>query len=86
MKIIKARNQQPAGNLFYHDHAMKSTKFNVAHGLSGLYILYNKTAEQYLPQKSEEKFVLFSHKNDGDLRDMAMSTDIPMKNKKAHTD
>lgn len=44
MKIIKALNKQPAGNLFYHDHAMKSTKYNVAHGLSGLYILYNKSA------------------------------------------
>lgn len=44
LKVIKALNKQPAGNLFYHDHAMKSTKFNVASGLSGLYILYNKTA------------------------------------------
>jgi spore coat protein A len=50
MKIVKALNKQPAGSLFYHDHAMKSTKFNVAHGLSGLYILYNKTAEQLLPK------------------------------------
>lgn len=44
MKIIKAINKQLPGNLFYHDHAMKSTKYNVASGLSGLYILYNKTA------------------------------------------
>jgi len=49
MKIVKAINKQLPGNLFYHDHAMKSTKYNVANGLSGLYILYNKTAEAALP-------------------------------------
>lgn len=49
MKIISARNKQLPGNLFYHDHAMKSTKFNVGYGLSGLYILYNQTAEANLP-------------------------------------
>lgn len=70
MRIIKALNKQPAGNLFYHDHAMKSTKYNVAHGLSGLYILYNKTAEANLPQITEQKFVLSSHSDDGDLRNM----------------
>lgn len=41
MKIIKVSNDQLPGNLFYHDHAMRSTKYNVAHGLSGLYILYD---------------------------------------------
>lgn len=53
MKIIRANNKQPAGSLFYHDHGMKSTKFNVAHGLAGMYILYNKTAEASLPRGAE---------------------------------
>lgn len=74
MKIIKAANKQSPGSLFYHDHAMKSTKFNVAHGLAGMYILYNKTAEQYLPKGTEEKYILFSHANDGDLRNLTQST------------
>lgn len=45
-KIIKAYNDQPPGNLFYHDHGMRSTRYNVKHGLSGLYILYNSSLER----------------------------------------
>jgi len=41
LKVMHAPNMQPAGNLFYHDHAMKSTKYNVKNGLGGLYILYD---------------------------------------------
>jgi spore coat protein A len=50
MKVIKVPNKQPAGTLVYHDHAMKTTGYNVAHGLVGLYVLYNETAEQLLPK------------------------------------
>lgn len=40
-KIIKFTTNKLPGMLFYHDHAMKSTKYNVAHGLSGLFIIYD---------------------------------------------
>lgn len=51
VKIMYVPNDQPAGNLFYHDHAMRSTKYNVANGLSGLYILYDPTIEHVLPNQ-----------------------------------
>ena len=35
-------NKQLPGSLFYHDHAMASTGFNVQKGLSGMYILRDK--------------------------------------------
>jgi FtsP/CotA-like multicopper oxidase with cupredoxin domain len=31
-------NKQNPGTLWYHDHAMRLTNFNVKHGLAGLYI------------------------------------------------
>lgn len=53
MKVIQVANKQPAGTLFYHDHAMKSTKYNVIHGLFGMYVLYNQTAERHFPNGPE---------------------------------
>jgi len=41
MKIIRVSNDQSPGLMFYHDHAMKSTKYNVGNGLSGLYVIYD---------------------------------------------
>jgi hypothetical protein len=41
LKVTRIDNDQPAGNLFYHDHGMRSTRFNVKHGLAGLYFLYD---------------------------------------------
>jgi spore coat protein A len=41
-KIIKVPNDQNPGTLFYHDHAMKSTRYNVQNGLAGIYIIYDK--------------------------------------------
>lgn len=41
IKIIKVDNNQPPGLLFYHDHAMKSTLYNVQNGLGGLYVIYD---------------------------------------------
>jgi len=41
IKIIKVNNDQPPGLLFYHDHAMKSTLYNVQNGLGGLYVIYD---------------------------------------------
>jgi hypothetical protein len=63
IKIIKVKNNQLPGILFYHDHAMKSTKYNVQMGLSGFYIIYNKTIEKDLPLGSEEKYFVFSQNN-----------------------
>ena len=38
-KISRYPNIQNPGNLWYHDHAMRLTLYNVHHGLSGNYIL-----------------------------------------------
>lgn len=50
--------------LFYHDHAMKSTLYNVQNGFSGLYIIYDKKTEGVLPSGQFEKFVLFAKPGD----------------------
>lgn len=68
IKINYVPNDQPAGNLFYHDHAMRSTKYNVKYGLGGLYILYDENIDSLLPQLDHEKFIVFSAKIDGDAR------------------
>ena len=60
LKINYAPNAQPAGNLFYHDHPMRSTKYNVKNGLAGLYIIYDDKVESQMPPKDHEKFILFS--------------------------
>ena len=49
IKINYVPNDQPAGNLFYHDHPMRSTKYNVKSGLNGLYIIYDDQIESELP-------------------------------------
>jgi hypothetical protein len=48
---------------------MRSTKYNVKSGLSGLYILYDPEIESNLPSKDKEKFILISAGNDGDARE-----------------
>lgn len=68
LKVMHVPNSQPAGNLFYHDHAMRSTKYNVMNGLNGLYILYDEQKEKDLPEGPFEKFIVFSHLIDGDAR------------------
>ena len=40
-KINMYPNAQQPGTLWYHDHAMSSTKFNVANGLFGFYLIRN---------------------------------------------
>lgn len=48
-------NTQPAGTLWYHDHAMGITRLNVYAGLAGLYIVRDKTETQLnLPRGSFE--------------------------------
>lgn len=49
MRIMKANNKQMPGVLLYYDNAIKMGKQNIASGLSGLYILYNQSAEAILP-------------------------------------
>jgi len=41
-KVITVTNDQLPGMLFYHDHSMKSTLYNVQYGLSGLYVIYDE--------------------------------------------
>lgn len=50
IKVIKVNNDQAPGLLFYHDHAMKSTLYNVQNGLGGLYVIYDPVIEASLPK------------------------------------
>ena len=43
-------NTQLPGSLWYHDHSMASTGFNVAKGLTGMYILRDNKTECDLPK------------------------------------
>lgn len=47
--------------LWYHDHSMGSTGFNVEKGLKGLYLLRDKKVESVLPQGEYEVIVLIHH-------------------------
>jgi hypothetical protein len=51
VKINRYDNAQPPGNLWYHDHAMHATYGNVALGLAGGYIIYDKEIDAKLPSK-----------------------------------
>ncbi len=45
-KISRYPNKQNPGNLWYHDHAMRLTQYNVQNGLAGLYILRDDDVEK----------------------------------------
>lgn len=45
IKINRYPNIQNPGNLWYHDHAMRLTSYNVQSGLSGNYALRENTTE-----------------------------------------
>lgn len=49
IKVNRHKNQQLPGFSIYHDHAMRSTMYNVVKGMAGMYILYNATAEADYP-------------------------------------
>jgi spore coat protein A len=44
-KINRYPNLQNPGMLWYHDHAMHLTNYNVGKGLSGFFILRDKQVE-----------------------------------------
>ena len=55
-------NNQHPGPVFYHDHAMGSTGFNMNKGLVGMYLLRSKEEERMnLPSREYEKILLISH-------------------------
>lgn len=61
IKVNRYPNIQNPGNLWYHDHAMRLTLYNVQYGLSGLYILRNKTIEQQIGIGiNQEKLVMMT--------------------------
>ena len=53
-------NTQLPGSLWYHDHSMGSTGFNVKKGLSGMYLIRNSTYENIFPTGDYEKILLIS--------------------------
>ena len=59
-KINRYDNDQPPGNLWYHDHAMHSTYANVALGLAGGYIIYEKGVDSNLPTKENEIVIIIA--------------------------
>ena len=56
-KINVYKNVQEPGTLWYHDHAMAVTSFNVRLGLHGFYLIRNKTIEKNLPSGAYEKLI-----------------------------
>lgn len=57
-------NDQAPGLLFYHDHAMKSTLYNVQNGLGGLWVIQDPKVEANLPNGRFEKFIVFFKQGD----------------------
>lgn len=43
-KVNIYKNKQLPGLLFYHDHTIRSTLYNVVKGMVGMYILYDEIA------------------------------------------
>ena len=58
------KNNDLPGLLFYHDHAMKSTLYNVQYGLGGLWVIRDADIEADLPKGIYEKFIVFSKQGD----------------------
>lgn len=56
-KINIYKNAQQPGTLWYHDHAMGVTSFNVRLGLHSYYIIRDKKIESALPLGEYEKFI-----------------------------
>lgn len=72
IKVIKVNNDQAPGLLFYHDHAMKSTLYNVQNGLGGLWVIHDPEIEASLPKGEYLKYIVFSKQ--GDSRQTFVST------------
>lgn len=77
VKMNHYPNYQPPGSLWYHDHSMSSTGFNVLKGLSGMYLLRDKKVEKYLPKGNYEAVVLLhlSGEQKHILSDVTFKTD-----------
>lgn len=57
-------NDQPAAALFYHDHAMNITRWNVMAGLSGMYLIRDEEENGLgLPSGAHEVPLLISDRN-----------------------
>lgn len=74
-KVIKVNNDQAPGLLFYHDHAMKSTLYNVQYGLGGLWVITDPKVEAKLPSGKYEKFIVFSKQGDARTKGVLLSPD-----------
>jgi hypothetical protein len=63
-KVNRYPNQQNPGTLWYHDHAMRLTNFNVKSGLAGFYLLRDSELTKYLGiARQNEKLVLITSTN-----------------------
>lgn len=73
-KVNRYPNKQNPGTLWYHDHAMHLTSFNVMLGLAGFYILRDSAITEYLGiNRGNEKFVLITN-NDSKYQLTGFST------------
>ena len=61
-KINVYPNVQQPGTLWYHDHAMGITAYNVQLGLTSFYVIRNQKAEKDLPKGRYEK-LLYIYRN-----------------------
>ncbi|GAA3865584.1 multicopper oxidase domain-containing protein [Saccharothrix violaceirubra] len=72
-QLAEYPNAQPATTLWYHDHAMAITRFNVAAGLAGMYLIRDREeASLRLPSGEHEIPLIIADRNldtdaDGDL-------------------
>ncbi|AUI60001.1 multicopper oxidase family protein [Amycolatopsis sp. BJA-103] len=63
-QLVEYRNDQPATTLWYHDHAMHITRWNVMSGLLGMYILRDdEEASLRLPSGDREVPLLICDRN-----------------------
>jgi hypothetical protein len=62
-KVNRYPNKQNPGTLWYHDHAMRLTNFNVQYGLAGFYILRDTNVQKYLGiARENERFILITNR------------------------
>jgi spore coat protein A, manganese oxidase len=58
VKVNRHENFQPAGNLWYHDHAMRVTQDNVFLGFAGDYIIHDPKVDSQLPGGKYEVLIV----------------------------
>lgn len=76
-KINRYLNIQSPGTLFYHDHSMNMTRYNVQFGLSGVYILRDPKVEKEIGVNiKNEKLVMLTRDGLKHTENLESATDV----------